>query len=113
MVRARLSVLRDFFQMSSTCPQCHGEGAIVTNPCNDCHGTGLVEKTKKVALKIPAGVDTGARMRLRGEGEGGRRGGAAGDFMLLYMFRSMNFLNVKVIPSTAVFRYLWLKLPLV
>lgn len=72
-----------FFQMSSTCPQCHGEGAVVTNPCNDCHGSGLVEKTKKVALKIPAGVDTGARMRLRGEGEGGRRGGTAGDLYVV------------------------------
>lgn len=72
-----------FFQMSSTCPQCHGEGGIVTDPCNDCHGSGLVEKTKKVALKIPAGVDTGARMRLRGEGEGGRRGGEAGDLYVV------------------------------
>ncbi|MFW2365378.1 MAG: molecular chaperone DnaJ [Desulforhopalus sp.] len=72
-----------FFQMSSTCPQCHGEGSIVTNPCNDCSGSGLVEKTKKVALKIPAGVDTGARMRLRGEGEGGRRGGTAGDLYVV------------------------------
>lgn len=72
-----------FFQMSSTCPQCHGEGSVVTHPCNDCHGSGLKEKTKKVALKIPAGVDTGARMRLRGEGEGGRRGGGAGDLYVV------------------------------
>lgn len=80
-----------FFQMSSTCPQCHGEGAMVTNPCNDCHGTGLVEKTKKVALKIPAGVDTGARMRLRGEGEGGRRGGASGDLYVIVHVREHDF----------------------
>ncbi len=72
-----------FFQMSSTCPQCHGEGSIVTEPCSDCHGSGLIEKTKKVALKIPAGVDTGARMRLRGEGEGGRRGGESGDLYVV------------------------------
>jgi len=72
-----------FFQVSSTCPQCQGEGEIVTHPCSDCNGSGLVEKTKKVALKIPAGVDTGARMRLRGEGEGGRRGGAAGDLYVV------------------------------
>lgn len=72
-----------FFQMSSTCPQCRGEGSIVTDPCNDCSGTGLVEKAKKVSLKIPAGVDTGARMRLRGEGEGGRKGGAAGDLYVI------------------------------
>jgi molecular chaperone DnaJ len=80
-----------FFQMSSTCPQCHGEGAIVTNPCNDCHGSGLVEKTKKVALKIPAGVDTGARMRLRGEGDGGRRGGSAGDLYVVVHVQEHEF----------------------
>ena len=72
-----------FFQVSSTCPQCHGEGEIVTNPCSDCNGSGLVEKTKKVVLMIPAGVDIGARMRLNGEGEGGRRGGASGDLYVV------------------------------
>jgi len=80
-----------FFQMSSTCPQCHGEGSIVTDPCNDCHGSGLQEKTKKVSLKIPAGVDTGARMRLRGEGEGGRRGGAAGDLYVVVHVHEHDF----------------------
>lgn len=72
-----------FFQMSSTCPQCRGEGVIITQPCTDCHGQGLREKSKTVSLKIPAGVDTGARMRLRGEGEGGRRGGPAGDLYVI------------------------------
>jgi molecular chaperone DnaJ len=80
-----------FFQMSSTCPQCHGDGSIVTDPCNDCHGTGLQEKTKKVSLKIPAGVDTGARMRLKGEGEGGRRGGAAGDLYVVIHVHEHDF----------------------
>lgn len=80
-----------FFQMSSTCPHCHGEGSIVTDPCNDCHGTGLVEKSKKVALKIPAGVDTGARMRLRGEGEGGRRGGPSGDLYVVVHVHEHDF----------------------
>lgn len=72
-----------FFQVSSTCPQCHGAGQIITEPCNDCHGQGLVNKTKKVSIKIPPGVDSGARMRLRGEGEGGRRGGPAGDLYVV------------------------------
>jgi molecular chaperone DnaJ len=80
-----------FFQMSSTCPQCRGEGEIVTDPCSDCQGSGLVEKTKKVALKIPAGVDSGARMRLRGEGEGGRRGGAAGDLYVVVHVQEHDF----------------------
>jgi len=80
-----------FFQMSSTCPQCHGEGEMITSPCNDCNGAGLVEKTKKVALKIPAGVDTGARMRLRGEGEGGRRGGNSGDLYVVVHVQDHEF----------------------
>lgn len=80
-----------FFQVSSTCPQCHGDGEIVTQPCNDCSGSGLVEKTKKVSLKIPAGVDTGARMRLRGEGEGGRKGGAAGDLYVVIHVEEHDF----------------------
>ncbi len=81
----RGQVLRSqgFFQVSSTCPQCHGEGQIVTDPCTDCNGAGLVDKTKKVSIKIPAGVDSGARMRLRGEGEGGRKGGSAGDLYVI------------------------------
>lgn len=72
-----------FFQVSSTCPQCNGEGEIVKDPCNDCNGQGLVEKTKTVSLTIPAGVDTGAKMRLSDEGEGGRRGGPAGDLYVV------------------------------
>ncbi|HBI15191.1 MAG TPA: molecular chaperone DnaJ [Desulfobulbaceae bacterium] len=72
-----------FFQVSSTCPQCQGVGQVIIEPCNDCHGQGLVNKTKKVAIKIPSGVDSGARMRLRGEGEGGRRGGSAGDLYVV------------------------------
>jgi molecular chaperone DnaJ len=72
-----------FFQVSTTCPKCRGEGQIITDPCTDCNGVGLVEQTKKVIIKIPAGVDTGARMRLRGEGEGGRRGGPAGDLYVI------------------------------
>lgn len=80
-----------FFQVSSTCPQCHGEGEIVSDPCNDCNGAGLVDKTKKVSIKIPAGVDTGARMRLRGEGEGGRKGGPAGDLYVIIHVEEHDF----------------------
>ncbi|MEW6426802.1 MAG: molecular chaperone DnaJ [Thermodesulfobacteriota bacterium] len=72
-----------FFQVSTTCPQCRGEGEIITEPCNDCHGEGLIARKKKVSLKIPAGVDTGAKMRLRGEGQGGRRGGPPGDLYVV------------------------------
>lgn len=72
-----------FFQVQTTCPQCQGEGQVISEPCNDCHGQGLVEKTKTVSIKIPAGVDTGARMRLKSEGEGGRRGGQSGDLYVV------------------------------
>lgn len=81
----RGQVLRSqgFFQVSSTCPRCHGSGQIITEPCNDCHGEGLLNRSKKVNVRIPAGVDTGSRMRLSGEGEGGRRGGPSGDLYVI------------------------------
>ena len=72
-----------FFSVSATCHVCQGEGQIIKEPCADCDGNGLLNKRKKVSLKIPAGVDNGSRMRLTGEGEGGRRNGQAGD---LYVF---------------------------
>ncbi|OQX06380.1 MAG: molecular chaperone DnaJ [Desulfobulbaceae bacterium A2] len=83
--RGRGQVIRSqgFFQVSSTCPHCQGTGQLISDPCADCGGSGLLRKSKKVSLKIPAGVDSGARMRLRGEGEGGRRGGPAGDLYVI------------------------------
>lgn len=72
-----------FFRISTTCPHCNGQGSIITDPCADCGGAGLVNKKKRVSLKVPAGVDTGARMRLRGEGEGGRNGGGSGDLYVI------------------------------
>jgi len=72
-----------FFQVSTTCSRCNGSGQIITNPCTDCHGEGLINRSKKVSVKIPAGVDTGSRMRLSGEGEGGRRGGPPGDLYVV------------------------------
>lgn len=72
-----------FFQVSTTCPRCNGAGQVITDPCNDCHGEGLINRNKKVSVRIPAGVDTGSRMRLSGEGEGGRRGGPSGDLYVV------------------------------
>jgi molecular chaperone DnaJ len=68
-----------FFSVQQTCPTCHGEGKVISDPCNDCHGHGRKEKTKTLSVKIPAGVDTGDRIRLAGEGEAGTHGGPAGD----------------------------------
>ena len=72
-----------FFRVSTTCPHCRGAGEIITDPCTDCDGRGLVAKTKKVSINIPAGVDSGAKLRLKNEGEGGRRGGPAGDLYVV------------------------------
>lgn len=68
-----------FFSVARPCPQCHGEGQMVTDPCGTCKGEGRTEKEREVVAKIPPGVDDGMRLRLRGEGEHGRRGGPAGD----------------------------------
>ncbi len=82
-----------FFRVQTTCPKCRGEGTLITEPCNDCQGQGLVNKAKKVSLKIPAGIDTGARMRLRGEGEGGRKGGPPGDLYVIIYVEAHEFFH--------------------
>ena len=68
-----------FFSIQRPCPKCSGEGQVVTDPCETCDGDGRVETTKELEVKIPAGVDGGLSLRVRGEGEHGRRGGPAGD----------------------------------
>ena len=72
-----------FFTVERTCPTCGGLGQIVKNPCKVCKGAGRVEKERSLSVNIPAGVETGTRIRLSGEGEAGLRGGPAGD---LYIF---------------------------
>ena len=72
-----------FFTVERTCPTCNGLGQIIKNPCKVCGGTGRVEKEKALSVNIPAGVETGTRIRLAGEGEAGVRGGPTGD---LYIF---------------------------
>jgi molecular chaperone DnaJ len=75
----QVRVSQGFFQLQQTCPRCRGLGTIVRNPCDTCLGQGRVRRAKKLSVKIPAGVDTGDRIRLTGEGEAGRNGGPAGD----------------------------------
>lgn len=72
-----------FFSVSTPCPSCHGAGQVITHPCSACRGEGRVLEAKKVSVTIPAGVDEGSRLRLRGEGETGPGGIPAGD---LYVF---------------------------
>ncbi|MFO7883256.1 MAG: molecular chaperone DnaJ [Desulfobacteraceae bacterium] len=72
-----------FFKVKTTCPYCRGKGQSIPHPCPKCVGAGRVEVSKKVSVKIPAGVDTGSKLRLSGEGESSPSGGATGD---LYVF---------------------------
>ena len=81
--RGQVTQSSGFFSISSTCPQCQGQGGVITTPCPECSGGGKVREAKTVQLKIPAGVETGSRLRLRGEGEEGQHGGPNGD---LYVF---------------------------
>jgi len=72
-----------FFSVQQTCPTCHGSGKMISSPCGSCHGAGRVKKHKTLAVKIPAGVDEGDRIRLSGEGEGGVNGGPPGDLYVV------------------------------
>ncbi len=68
-----------FFSLQQTCPTCHGTGKVIKDPCDACHGEGRIQEHKTLSVKVPAGVDTGDRIRLSNEGEAGQNGGPAGD----------------------------------
>ncbi|MBQ1330755.1 MAG: molecular chaperone DnaJ [Desulfovibrio sp.] len=72
-----------FFSISTPCPNCHGTGQFIRKPCPKCHGDGVMKTPKELNLRIPAGVDTGTRLRVRGEGECGLHGGPAGDLFVI------------------------------
>lgn len=75
----QIRMQQGFFALQQPCPRCHGTGKLIQNPCATCHGKGRVQEHKTLSVKIPAGVDTGDRIRLSGEGEAGEQGGAPGD----------------------------------
>ena len=79
----QISRNQGFFTVRTTCPVCRGEGQAISQPCTECRGAGQVKVSKKVSVKIPAGVDNGSRLRLTAEGEPGMHGGPPGD---LYVF---------------------------
>jgi len=83
--RGRGQVIRSqgFFSISTTCYQCNGEGTIIKDPCKECHGRGRVNRLKKLSVKIPRGIESGSRLRLRGEGAKGIKGGSAGDLYVV------------------------------
>jgi molecular chaperone DnaJ len=72
-----------FFSVSRTCSACRGAGKIIRDPCKECRGAGRVEHDRSLEIKIPAGVDTGSRLRIAGEGEGGEAGGSRGDLYVV------------------------------
>jgi molecular chaperone DnaJ len=81
--RGQVRFSQGFFTVARTCPQCGGAGTLVQDPCRECGGEGLLEVERSIRVRIPPGVDTGARLRLTGEGEHGRRGGPAGDLYVV------------------------------
>ena len=81
-IRTVQNIMGMQMQSTTTCPQCSGRGKIVKNPCNTCRGKGKVRRTQKIKVKVPAGVDNGQTVRLRGEGSVGFNGGPNGDLMV-------------------------------
>ena len=77
-----------FFQVRQTCPVCGGSGQLITKPCGACRGAGRQKTRKRLTLRIPPGVETGSRLRLAGRGEGGVRGGPAGDLYVILHVKS-------------------------
>ena len=82
----RVRATQGFFAVERACPRCSGTGRLVLDPCQNCHGHGQVRRERVLSVRIPAGVDDGARIRLAGEGDAGVRGGPRGD---LYLFLSV------------------------
>jgi len=81
--RGQVSFQQGFFHVSRTCNQCRGQGSFISNPCNACHGAGQVRKSHTLNVKIPPGVDTGSRLKLRNEGGSGSSGGPPGDLYVV------------------------------
>ena len=87
----QLRYQQGFFTVARTCGQCRGTGKVITKPCPDCRGDGSIEQQRKLTVKIPAGIATGQRLRLAGEGEAGALGGPAGDLYVVIYVREHAF----------------------
>ena len=87
----QISRSQGFFTVRTTCPVCRGQGQMITRPCPKCQGRGQVQVSKRVSVKIPAGVDNGSRLRLSGEGEPGGFGGPPGDLYVFIHVQSHEF----------------------
>ena len=80
--QGQVRMSQGFFSVQQTCPQCHGQGQVISDPCTSCRGQGRTQEYKTLSVKIPAGVDTGDRIRLSGEGEAGDHGAPSGDLFV-------------------------------
>ena len=81
-----------FFSVARTCQACRGAGRVVKNPCLDCRGAGRIEREKQMEVRIPAGVETGSRLRVQGEGESGTQGGPSGDlYVVIHLAEHQRF----------------------
>lgn len=89
--QGQVRIQQGFFTLQQTCPACRGAGKIIKDPCPDCRGQGRVQKQKTLSVTIPAGVDTGDRIRLAGEGEAGPQGGPSGDLYVQMSVREHEF----------------------
>ena len=81
--RGQISTSSGFFNIMRTCNKCGGSGRIIKDPCKDCRGSGKIRVSRKIKVKIPAGVSTGIRLRVSGEGDAGERGGPRGDLYVV------------------------------
>src|SRR5579862_4117489 len=89
--RGQMAYQQGFFTITRTCPACQGAGQIIRERCTECRGQGRFEKEKTIALRVPAGVDTGTRLRVPGEGEDGANGGPTGDLYVVLEVKEHNF----------------------
>lgn len=89
--QGRVRMQQGFFTIERTCPTCAGVGTMIKNPCRKCGGQGRVRREKQLKVKIPAGIESGRRIRLAGEGEAGMRGGASGDLYVLMVVKPHKF----------------------
>src|SRR5207245_446563 len=81
--RGQVVMARGIFSIAQTCSRCEGAGRVIENPCRSCRGSGRRERSSTIRLKVPPGVDTGARLRSSGNGEAGLRAGPAGDLYIV------------------------------
>ncbi len=89
----QVALSQGIFSVRQTCPTCQGAGEIVENPCRQCRGSGRIRTEKKLQIHIPPGVDTGSRLRVSNEGEGGLRGGRTGDLYVFIHVRKHNIFH--------------------